>query len=779
MASCDPFRQNHKRFIIDTLLDEYSDISDENFFLTIGKITPWGATAGSDIPVASIDSVEDETNFWRGLIAAKRINRSDVSLVVRRVDWAAGTAYQPYRDNIDLFDDVNPANFYALVDEEKVYVCIDNNGGSPSLNPPSHTDSVVRKLADGYRWKFLYSIPESKRKFLTKTRAGAVGYMPIEFVESLRTNDDRTLQWNIQQAAVNGKIEFAYLDEAARAYWVTTASCLLPSSANLVLASVPVGATTIQISSPILNPDKTLYTGMVLSIDSGAGQGQRRVIKDFFPLGATTNGGVANVFVDPLVLGLSGTEDANKQSYFSIQPKVAVEGDGRAYANTNNPTTTTAEFLVKFGATASGVDACSSFTPRFISSIEVVDGGRDYTFAELSIPKGLTTLPDAPIEFRSLNEYLHAVIPPTGGHGSNAPRELGAASFMIVKEYNRDEEGQVDTENDFRQFGILRNPLLSEKQLRIKFFQPGLSGSFVVGATAAELGGAIGNVLEWCPGITGVTATSELVLGNIRGGTFAAGGTMNSLTIFDVAPKTVAGSEGRHLLKLTLLPNNGEFDSSGGTYKRLHFAHGVGNRITNIPQSRSSGEVYCWEPAAGTNSYGFLCLENPKGNFTIGENVLQTQPYFSGSNGSTGAGRISAITTELQNMPPTYDLTTMVKVQGENFSNDTFLRDLRVSLVQGLTSAYGYVIDWNPATGGTNGDLRIGGVQGTVLTGQSLSYVAFGASGTTSTVNGTVAEIEHLSELKYRSGEVLYIQNIKPIMRDIEQREEIKLVIEL
>lgn len=782
MASCDPFRQNHKRFIIDTILDEYSDISDENFFLAIGKITPWdsGASGTSDIPTASVDSVSDETNFWRSLIAAKRINRSDVSLVVRRVDWRAGTVYQPYRDNIDLFDDITPSDFYALVDDERVYVCIDNNFGAASQYPPTHTDTIIRKSADGYRWKFLYSIPESKRKFLTKSRVGAIGFMPIEFVESLRTNDDRVLQWNVQQDAVNGRIEFAYLSDAAKAYWVTTPSCILPSSSNLVLTSCPIGATTVQIAAPSLNPDGNLYLDMMLSIDSGAGQGQRRVIKDFKTVGGTAGGSIANVTVDPLVLGLSGTEDVNRQSFFSIQPRVSVVGDGRSYANANNPTIPTADFILKFGATADGSDACSSFTPRFISSIEVVDGGIDYTFAELNVLKGLTSLQGTPSEYLDLSKSLNAIIPPPGGHGANAPRELGAASFMIVKEYNRDESGKVDTDNDFRQFGIVRNPILSEKQLRIKFFQPGLSGSFIVGATAAESSGnPYGTVLEWCPGATGVTGTSELVLGNIRGGTFAAGGTMNSLTIFDVNPRTVAGSEGRHLLKLTLVPNTAEFDSSGASYKRLHFAHGVGNMASNIPQSRSSGEIYCWESAAGTNSYGFLCLENPKGKFTINENVLQTQPLFGGSNGLSSAGRVSAVTTELKDMPTAYDLTTTVTVEGEDFDSGTFSRDLRVFMSQGVTSAYGYVIDWSPATGGTSGELRLAGVQGSVMKNQSLSYTAFGSSGTTVTVNGNISVVNHLSELKYRSGEVLYIQNIKPILRDIEQREEIKLVIEL
>ena len=777
MAYCDPFRQNHKRFIVNTMIDQYNDLSDENLFLSIGKVTPWGATAGNDIPVSSVDSTKDEIDFWRGMVATKRINRSDVSLVIRRVEWASGTSYFPYRDGLDLFDDAQPADFYVLVDEERVYVCIDNNYNALSLIPPTHTDSIVRKLSDGYRWKFLYQIPESKRKFLTRSRSGVLGYMPVEFVESLKTNDDRTLQWGVQQAAVGGKIDFAYIDEGAKQYWITTPSCVLPNIGNLVVANVAPGATSIQIFSSELSANPTLYEGMLLSIDGGPGQGQRRIIDEYSWLGS-----YAVVVVSPLVLGLSGSVVQETQSYFSIIPNVVVDGDGSSNNNTNNPTSKTAEFMLKFGATSQGEeDNCQNFTPKFVTGIEIVDGGKEYTFANLSVPIGLGHIQNTPSEFLDFSQSLHAVIPPVGGHGANAPRELGSSSYMVVKEYNQDEDGNVDTDNDFRQFGILRNPLLSDtrKQVRIKFYQPGLSGTFAVGATAAQVGGPVGDVVSWCPGAVGTTATSELLLNNIRGGTFSASGVVNGLTVFDVVTNTYAGTEGRHLLKLTLSPVNGEFSSSGTTYLKKHFAHGVGNIGTNIPQSRSSGEIYCWEPTLGSNLSGSLYLENSKGNFTIGEGVLQTDPYFGGSNGLSGSGKVTAYSTSLEHVPEVYDLTTTVTLVGENFTSQTFIRDGRVTLVSGLTSASGHIVDWISALGGTNGTMLLSGVHGSVLTGQNVTYAEYGLTGALIDKEALVQSIDHLSDLKYRSGEVLYIQNIKPISRNIEQREEIKLVIEL
>ncbi len=121
---CDPFRQNHKRIAADALLDIYGDTDQNNLFLSIGKILPWD---NEDFPPQSIDSVREDTNFWRSVFAHKRIDREDVAIVVRRYDWKPGGIYTPYRDSVDLFDDLTPSPFYVLVDEERVYKCIDNN----------------------------------------------------------------------------------------------------------------------------------------------------------------------------------------------------------------------------------------------------------------------------------------------------------------------------------------------------------------------------------------------------------------------------------------------------------------------------------------------------------------------------------------------------------------------------------------------------------------------------------------------------------------------------
>jgi len=770
-GSCDPFRQNHKRIAADALLGIYGDVDENNLFLSIGKIQSWTDDTN---PPRSVDSVKDDTDFWKSAFAHKRIDSADVSLVVRRYDWSAGVIYTPYRDDLDLFDDFDPAPFYALVDEERVYKCIDNNNGVPSMVAPTHTDTRIRKLGDGYRWKFLYQIPESKRKFLTKTKGDSIGYMPVEYVEYLRTSDERILQWTTQESAVDGEISYIKINPDVQPF-VVSKKCVFPSGDNTVVADGLSGAMGITISSPYLFLQADYYTDMVLSIDSGQGLGQRRVITNFVPSGG---GNSAFVSVNyPFSSSISGGANASE---FSIVPNIQVVGDGTSYQNSGNPYSQSAEVSIRFGATAtSGVTSCTEFfeITKMIDSIELVDGGKNYTFASLNFVEGLFV----PTNKVNLEDLATPIMSPPGGHGSNPVKELGASSIMISKEYSRNEGGAVSTENEYRQFALLLNPLLAEKQVRLRFYQPGLSGTFSVGSTAAQqatagFDGAYGKVVSWVQGVSGHSGTNELVLTNIKNGQFEYNGTVSGLNIMTVDERTLAGSESRRLLKLKLAPTSTVFAGGGNDFVEGYVAHGIGNYATSTPPSRATADIYDWKPQLGSNLSGYLYLENVQGEFKYGERINQTDQMYSGfsERGLSGIGEIVAIDSLVQDGVDAYDQTTslLMSWDGSNeFDSASFFEDnYQVFGGVGATnSANGYVMDWSVGASGTTGILRVSGTQGNIVAGMTSNYSDGVASVTT---------VLHTGELKYRSGDILYIQNMKPIQRGFEQKEEIKIVID-
>lgn len=51
------------------------------------------------------------------------------------------------------------SKFYVLTNERNVYKCLDNNGGAPSTVKPFSTSHLPFTTSDGYKWKFMYTIP--------------------------------------------------------------------------------------------------------------------------------------------------------------------------------------------------------------------------------------------------------------------------------------------------------------------------------------------------------------------------------------------------------------------------------------------------------------------------------------------------------------------------------------------------------------------------------------------------------------------------------------------
>jgi hypothetical protein len=765
MGVCDPFRQQLRRTLIENFYSEFQSSDTDKYFLSIGKISEWTGTTGSandDFPPRNVDSVYSDTEFWRGVLAYKRIYPENVSLVVKRYDWEPGSVYTPYRDNIDLFDDENPSVFYVLVDEERVYKCIDNNFGAASTIAPTHTDYQIRTLSDGYKWKFLYQIPESKRKFLTKGFSNKTGYMPVEYVERLLEDDDRELQWNVQQASVDGSIDFIELNETIRSQ-VVSSKVVFPSSENQIASATAAGSSAVIIAGPNLVYSNDYYNGMVIKIDSGLGEGQQRVISDY-----SAGSNTATVTLStPLDIGVTGGSGSDV-SIYSILPQVRIYGDGRSYNNALNSQSTKAEVTVTFQD--------NSITgARLLDGIEVIDSGQDYTFADVIIVSGLTGYNGMTAD---LSNLARAVISPVGGHGSNPVKELGCSSLMVVTDFSQDEDGKLTIDNEFRQFGLVKNPELYYPQKRLTLYNTGPSSMYAAGNTVtSSTGNGIGEVVSWYGGITGVTGTSELVL-TLLSGSFPVGATLSTsgYTIMESESKTVAGTEGRNLKKISLIPlgtAGTTFDPNGGDFTRGYLAVSTGSTADGVYQTYSIGKVYRWQPDDATNLSGKLYLENYHGTFNDYEYVGQITKGLTGF--ESGIGQITdASETEEDNLDV---YTQTFKMQLSHNGVDTFtstsfgLDDLVTSISGSTEVARGYIVDWTPATGGTQGTLWLNGVWGIFATGHYIEY----ASGTTGAIINSILDTP---DVRYHTGEILHVQNIRPVERSIEQREEIKFIVE-
>lgn len=168
----DNFRvANAKEFI--------ESISEDSIYLFIGKSHPW---PNEGVPPNPTDSLQEtEYTHWDDMIAAKIATSDDVVHMIPRVNWTTSTVYDQY-DPTD--PELHRKEFYVMNTNFRVYKCIDNNGGLPSTVEPTGTAAAIFTTADGYAWKYMYSvsIPDAV-KFLTPQ------FLPVRNLASNTDND--------------------------------------------------------------------------------------------------------------------------------------------------------------------------------------------------------------------------------------------------------------------------------------------------------------------------------------------------------------------------------------------------------------------------------------------------------------------------------------------------------------------------------------------------------------------------------------------------------------
>ena len=85
-----------KSLIHSTLVDAvYNEIVSRrsNYYYFIGRVLEW---ADPNNPEAPRDTLTYELNTRNRIISVKKIQPTDVSYIVRRIDWSANTVYDQY-----------------------------------------------------------------------------------------------------------------------------------------------------------------------------------------------------------------------------------------------------------------------------------------------------------------------------------------------------------------------------------------------------------------------------------------------------------------------------------------------------------------------------------------------------------------------------------------------------------------------------------------------------------------------------------------------------------
>ena len=377
--------------------------SDDRYYMAYGRIKPWDG----DTPT-TVDTIKEQNEFKRNTAFYQRILPSDVCLMVPRYDWTTGVVYDQYEDDVQLWADAK--QYYVLVqdgDQYNVYICLYNNDGGVSTQSPSGTDVEEILLADGYIWKYLYTLTLELEEFLT------LSYMPVIILDRLSYNDERALALNVKSNATSGLIENITIDAVGDFSDLYLVNTQLTTSHQV---STVDGLTfTAQLTSDHNSTNNYYDTNYVVYFESGLiGTIETYTISD-----NTVTITLCELYPD------DGTDIETGDNY-SILPKVKITGNGT-------------------GAVAVPVFDISDV----LTSINVINGGQNYNFAET---------------FFLVNSgaVISAVIPPKGGHGYDAVNELKPTHILIKKDTDYaaipdDQEKYFGSGTHVRQLGIVRN----------------------------------------------------------------------------------------------------------------------------------------------------------------------------------------------------------------------------------------------------------------------------------------------------------------------------------
>lgn len=370
------------------------ETDSSKLYAFFGRILSWANNSSPPTPDASVANVA--YSFWRSMLGAKKITASNISLAVKRYNWANNVVYREWNDqDPNLYSDpVSSNTFYVVTTDMNVYKCLFNNKGASSTVMPTGQSTSVLVTGDNYHWKFMYNLSSAENLKFVTTR-----YIPVKTI----TADDGSSQWLVQQAASNGAINAIDVVTGGNSYLTTSNTfSSVTDSRNLVLANNASAVADIYVNS-------SLY------ISSGLGSGQIRKIVNY--VGSTKTITVNNAF----------TPAPNTSSTYIISPSVTITGDG------------------------SGAVAWANVSSGAINYVNMISTGSNYSRATVTITANSIVGSGA---------TARAYLPPLGGHGSDPTTELSGEYVIISSQFIGSESNTFTTSNDFHVFGLIADPKL-------------------------------------------------------------------------------------------------------------------------------------------------------------------------------------------------------------------------------------------------------------------------------------------------------------------------------
>lgn len=266
----------------DYIKDDIANTSN-HYYMFASKYTEWANNFVADAPnEAYFDS---DFDLREEMLFGKRVTESNVTYLVDRNTWSTNQVWAMYDDQDK---ELESKKYYVINSNRDVFKCIYNNDGGPSTVEPTTKLIDVFELADGYRWKYMYTLSSANN-----TKFGSTYSIPVDANTTISSN------------AVAGSIECV----------VVTARGLKYSKYATGRIQQVISANTFKIDSE-KSASNGYYENTNLFITAGTSDGDITEIVSHF----TNSSGIYIKTANAITLGLD--------SYYLIAPKVYVQGDG-------------------------------------------------------------------------------------------------------------------------------------------------------------------------------------------------------------------------------------------------------------------------------------------------------------------------------------------------------------------------------------------------------------------------------------------------------------------
>lgn len=260
-----------KRKIARDFFDGFS-AGTQNYYVGISKSEQWDSFENVPTPVNNPETAKD---FRDGLQAIKKMQGA--SLVVPRNNWSNGRIYSPYDDTQQGYP-TNP--YYVKTDNNQIYVCLETGRNSvgvaqPSTVEPTGSNTGSFRTADGYVWKFLYTISAAEAEKFQSSN-----FIPVKKQGATDSNSTgiELKHAEIQNTAQAGEVLSIVVTGGGTGY-TSVPTVTITGNGSGASATASIDSNTGQVARIQMDPDSSTlkhgngYTSAVVTISGGGGVG--------------------------------------------------------------------------------------------------------------------------------------------------------------------------------------------------------------------------------------------------------------------------------------------------------------------------------------------------------------------------------------------------------------------------------------------------------------------------------------------------------------------------